>query len=100
MFLLSINQKIIVKPITDNNGINSAQNLQTAALFVSGIGKIEAHIAQPTKKATFLMIPILISSCNIFLYNPDFLNFTDLNPSIPLLSNLLAIYPTASACCL
>lgn len=51
MFLLSINQKIIVKPIIDNNGINSAQNLQTAALFVSGIGKIEAHIAQPTKKA-------------------------------------------------
>ena len=51
MFLLSINQKIIVKPITDNNGINSAQNLQTAALFVSGIGKIETHIAQPTKKA-------------------------------------------------
>ena len=30
------------------------------------------------------MIPILISSCNIFLYNPDFLNFTNLNPSIPL----------------
>ena len=51
MFLLSINQKIIVKPITDNNGINSAQNLQTAALFVSGMGKIETHIAQPTKKA-------------------------------------------------
>ena len=51
MFLLSINQKIIVKPITDNNGINSAQNLQTTALFASGIGKIEAHIAQPTKKA-------------------------------------------------
>ena len=59
MFLLSINQKIIVKPITDNNGINSAQNLQTAALFVSGIGKIETHIAQPTKRQTFLMIPIV-----------------------------------------
>ena len=27
------------------------KNLQTAALFVSGIGKIETHIAQPTKKA-------------------------------------------------
>ena len=34
----------------DKSGINSAQNLQIAALVVSGIGITDAHMAQPTKK--------------------------------------------------
>lgn len=48
----------------DKNGINSAQNLQIAALDVSGIGITDAHIAQPTKK----IIVFNDTDANFFMY--------------------------------
>ena len=45
-----MNQNIAVIPIIDNNGNNSAQNLQIARFLVAGIGITPTHTAQPIKK--------------------------------------------------